>query len=57
MSPQLDQEQTAVRRFVDKMGVKPHCLRLTASDHPEHPLRLPLECGLVRFTAEVGKVE
>jgi len=39
------------------MGVKPHCLRLTASDHPEHPLRLPLECGLVRFTAEVGKVE
>mgnify|MGYP006186078817 CR=1 FL=1 len=31
------------------MGVEPYCLRLTASGHPEHPLRLPLGCGLVRF--------
>ena len=39
------------------MGVEPHCLRLTASGHPEHPLRLPSRCGLVRFGGEVGKVE
>ena len=39
------------------MGVEPHCLRLTAGGHPEHPLRLPLGCGLVRFGGEVGKVE
>jgi len=40
-----------------RMGVEPHCLRLTASGHPEHPLRLPLGRGLVRFGGEVGKVE
>ena len=39
------------------MGVEPHCLRLTASGHPEHPLRLPLGCGLVRYLDQVGKVE
>ena len=40
-----------------RVGVEPHCLRLTASGHPEHPLRLPSRCGLVRFGGEVGKVE
>jgi hypothetical protein len=40
-----------------RAGIEPHCLRLTASGHPEHPLRLPLGCGLVGFGAEVGKVE
>ena len=35
--------------LLQRMGVKPHCLRLTAGGHPEHPLRLPLGCGLVRF--------
>ena len=44
-------------RLLRRMGVEPHCLRLTASGHPEHPLRLPLGCGLVRFEREVGKVE
>jgi hypothetical protein len=38
------------------MGVEPHCLRLTASGHPEHLLRLPLGCGLLEFDLEVGKV-
>ena len=40
-----------------KLEVEPHCLRLTASGHPEHPLRLPLGCGVMRFEREVGKVE
>jgi hypothetical protein len=40
-----------------RIGAERHCLRLTASGHPEHPLRLPLGCGLVRFEREVGKVE
>jgi hypothetical protein len=39
-----------------RMGAEPHCLRLTASGHPEHPLRLPLGCGLVGYEREVGKV-
>ena len=39
------------------MGVEPRCLRLTAGGHPEHPLRLPLGCGLVRFEREVGKAD
>ena len=43
--------------LLQRMGVEPHCLRLTASGHPEHPLRLPQGCGLVRFDGEVGKVE
>ena len=38
-----------------RMEVEPHCLRLTASGHPEHPLRLPLGCGLVRFERRSGK--
>ena len=38
-----------VLRLLQRMGVEPHCLRRTASGHPEHPLRLPLGCGLVRF--------
>ena len=40
-----------------QMDVEPLCLRPTASGHPEHPLRLPLGCGLVGFGGEVGKVE
>ena len=40
-----------------RMHVEPHCLRLTAGGHPEHPLRMPLGCGLARFGGEVGKVE
>jgi hypothetical protein len=39
------------------MDIEPHCLRLTAGGRPEHPPRLPLGCGLVRFAGEVGKVE
>ena len=46
-----------VLRLLQRMQVWPHCLRVTASGHPEHPLRLPLGCGLVRFGGEVGKVE
>jgi len=46
-----------VLRLLQRMQVEPHCLRVTASGHPEHPLRLPLGCGLVRFGGEVGKVE
>ena len=42
--------------LLHRMGVEPHCLRLTAGGHPEHPLRLPLGCGLVGFAGEVGKV-
>jgi hypothetical protein len=38
------------------IGVEPCCLRVTASGHPEHPLRLPLGCGLVGFAVEVEKV-
>jgi hypothetical protein len=33
------------------IGAEPWCLRVTQSGHPEHPLRLPLGCGLVRFDA------
>ena len=39
-----------------EMGVEPCCLRLTAGGHPEHPLRLPLGCGLVRIDGEVEEV-
>ena len=46
-----------VLELLGRMGVTPHCLRFTASGHPEHPLRLPLGCGLVRFGGEVGNVE
>ena len=46
-----------VLRLLHSMGVEPHCLRLTASSHPEHPLRLPHGCELVMFEREVGKVE
>jgi hypothetical protein len=46
-----------VLELLRSMGIEPHCLRLTASGHPEHPLRLPAGCGLVRFVREVGKVE
>ena len=46
-----------VLELLRRMGVEPHCLRLTASGHPEHPLRLPLGCGLVRYLDQVGKVE
>ena len=46
-----------VLQLLRGMGVEPHCLRLTAGGHPEHPLRLPLGCGLVGFEREVGKVE
>jgi hypothetical protein len=46
-----------VLRLLQRLDVEPHYLRLTASGHPEHPLRLPLGCGLVRFGGEVGKVE
>jgi hypothetical protein len=45
-----------VMELLRRIGVEPHCLRLTASGHPEHPLRLPLGCGLVGFEPEVGKV-
>ena len=46
-----------VLELLQRMGIEPHCLRLTASGQSEHPLRLPQGCGLVRFQPEVGKVE
>ena len=46
-----------VLELLRRAKVEPHCLRLTASGHPEHPLRLPLGCGLERFDLEVGKLE
>jgi hypothetical protein len=42
--------------LLQDIGVDPYCLRLTASGHPEHPLRLPLGCELLRFEVEVEKV-
>ena len=45
-----------VLELLGRMGVRPHCLRLTAGGHPEHPLRLPLGCGLVRIDGEVEEV-
>ena len=35
-----------------RMGVEPHSLRLTASGHPEHPLRLPPGCHLGGFQSK-----
>ena len=34
-------------------GVVPCCLRVTASGHPEHPLRLPKGCNLQQFGTTV----
>ena len=34
-----------VLELLQGLDVEPHCRRLTASGHPEHPLRLPLGCG------------
>ena len=46
-----------VLELLQRMGIEPHCLRLTASGQSEHPLRLPLGSGLVRYLDQVGKVE
>jgi hypothetical protein len=46
-----------VLALLRQIGVEPHCLRLTAGGHPEHPLRLPLGCGLAAYEPEVEKVE
>jgi hypothetical protein len=46
-----------VLELLHGLGIGPYCLRVTASGHPEHPLRLPAGCGLRAFEAEVGKVE
>jgi hypothetical protein len=45
-----------VLALLQRMGVAPWCLRLTAGGRPQHPLRLPVTCELLRFEAEVGKV-
>jgi hypothetical protein len=46
-----------VLELLHEMCIEPHCLRLTASGHPEHPLRLPRGCGLVRYEGKAGEVE
>ena len=38
-----------VLQLLREAGVVPYCLRLTASGHPEHPLRLAKSCGLRPF--------
>jgi hypothetical protein len=38
-----------VLRLLLDLGVTPHCLRVTGTGHPEHPLRLPKSCELLPF--------
>lgn len=37
-----------------QLGVRPYCLRISGSGHPEHPLRLPASCRLQRFTGKAA---
>ena len=38
-----------VLQLLRDVAVTPHCLRVTSSGHPEHPLRLAKTCGLRPF--------
>jgi len=49
--PQCQKRAEQALALLQGLGAELYCRRMTGSGSPEHPLRLPLTCGLSFFSS------